>query len=69
MIIAYKPINQWVIIKMTKRKELTKLEKSDITNNDIFEISKGVNNNESEFLENNSDLTDFNENMEIDQDE
>ena len=54
---------------MTIRKELTKLEKSDITNNDIFEISKGVNNNESEFLENNSDLNDLNENMEIDQDE
>ena len=51
---------------MTKRK-LTKLEKSDITNNDIFEISKGVNNETLEFLENNNDLTELNENMEIDQ--
>ena len=63
MIIAYKPINQWVIIKMTKRKELTKLEKSDITNNDIIEISKGVKHNDSEFME----IADFNENMEIDE--
>ena len=48
---------------MTKRKELTKLEKSDITNNDIFEISKGVKHNDSEFME----IADFNENMEIDE--